>query len=273
LGLLTLVVAGLVRLLFFRDVVGPAFEGSALAAAPGAFEAERGGRLSRPFALPRPILVEEIREDRYESGALRQVSARLAIGGGAGAPAETREAAINSPLDDGDVRLYVGNAHGIAALLSLDGPSGATPLVAFLEERGGEWRGGLRPGGGLELRFRANVRPRPRSVETRALVGGVLLGIAALAPGDQIDVGAGQVLRLEGLPFWVQLRGSRDPSKPLFFGGAGVCILGVVLMFSFNRVDTAVFVEGDRLVVALRAQRFAPLLGDRFERLCREWMA
>lgn len=271
LGLLILVGAGLVRALTFRDAIGRALEGETLAAAPGAFEAERGGWLSGTLALARPVTVRRIDEERYPSGTLRQVRARLALGG-EGPSAGEREAAVNSPVDDGAVRIYVAGEHGLAALVEAVGPEGPRPLVALLEERGGEWRGGLRPGGGLELRFRAVVTPRPRSVEVRALSDGVLLGIAELAPGSQVALGAGRALRLHGLPYWVQLRASRDPSRPLFFAGVAMAILGVIFMFGFNRVDSGVFVEGDRLVVALRPQRFAPLYAERFERLCEEWL-
>lgn len=274
LGLLLLVVAGLVRMLTFRDAVARAFEGQGFDTAPAAFDAERGGWLSRPFALPRPLTVREIREERYDSGALRQVTVRLELGGGGGAPAEHHEAAINSPLDVEDVRLYVASAHGLAAALELVSPAEARPepLVVLLDERSGEWRGGVRRGD-LELRFRANARPRPRSLETRVLSGGVLLGISQLDLGSQIGFGGGRALRLQALSYWVQLRGSRDPSRPLFFAGVTIGIAGVVLMFGFTRVDTGVFVEGDRLVVALRPHRFAPLYADRFERLCKEWLA
>ena len=47
-------------------------------------------------------------------------------------------------------------------------------------------------------------------------------------------------------------------------------ILGIVLLFGFVPVDEAVFVEGDRVVIAMRPQRFAPLFAERFERLCQE---
>jgi cytochrome c biogenesis protein ResB len=273
LGLLVLVGAGLVRLLTFRDVIARAFEGDAFAAAPGAFEAERGGWLSRPFALPRPLRLEEIREERYESGALKQVNVRLGLAEASGQPARVEEAAINHPLDIGDIRLYVASAHGVAAVLEITGPSGPTPLVAFLEERGGEWRGGLRPTAGLEVRFRTNTTPRPTLVETRVLWNGMLLGIRDLEPSASFDLGGGHRLRLHGLPYWVQLRGTRDPSKPLFFAGVAIGIAGVILLFGFNRVDAGVFVEGDDLVIALRPLRFAPLYAERFERLCKEWIA
>jgi len=273
LGLLVLVVAGLVRMLIFRDVVGRAYEGQRYEAAPGAFEAERGGWLSRPFALPQPLTIEEVREERYESSSLRQVSVRLSLEAQGGEPATTAVAAINSPLDLGGVRIYVNNAHGLAAMLELVAPEGARPLLVLLDERGGEWRGGVRPAGTLELRFRSNVRPRPEALETRILADGVLLGIAELHVGAEIALGPGRTLRLQGLPYWVQLRGSHDPSKPLFFAGVVIGIAGVVLLFGFTRVETGVFVEGGQLVVALRSQRFAPLYAERFEALCKEWIA
>jgi len=273
LGLLVLVVAGLVRMLTFRDVVGRALEGQRYETSPGAFEAERGGWLSRPFALPQPLTVEQVREERYESGALRQVGARLALEAHGAEPARTAEAAINSPLDIGDVRIYVNNAHGLAAMLELVAPEGTVPLLVALDERAGEWRGGARPAATLELRFRTNVRPRPEALEARILSDGALLGIARLDAGSEIALGPGKALRLQALPYWVQLRGSHDPSRPLFFAGVAIGIAGVVLLFGFTRVETGVFVEGGQLVVALRSQRFAPLYAERFEALCKEWIA
>jgi hypothetical protein len=142
-----------------------------------------------------------------------------------------------------------------------------------LDERGGEWRGGVRPGGDLELRFRTGPTARPTELEARILAGGVLLGIARLRAGTEVALAPGKVLRLQGLPYWVQLRGSRDPSRPLFFAGVVIAIAGVVLLFGFTRVETAVFAEGDQLVVALRPQRLAPLYAERFEALCKEWIA
>jgi len=96
---------------------------------------------------------------------------------------------------------------------------------------------------------------------------------AELHVGAEIALGPGRTLRLQGLPYWVQLRGSHDPSKPLFFAGVVIGIAGVVLLFGFTRVETGVFVEGGQLVVALRSQRFAPLYAERFEALCKEWIA
>ncbi|MBI5067481.1 MAG: cytochrome c biogenesis protein ResB [Deltaproteobacteria bacterium] len=273
LGLLVLVVAGLVRLLGFSDAVTRAYEGQRYEVAPGAFEQERGGWLARPFALPQPVTVEQVKEERYESGALRQVSVVLRLDAHGGEPGRAATAAINAPLDLGDVRLYVNNAHGLAALLELEGPQGVERLAVPLDERGGEWRGGVRPGGDLELRFRTGPTARPSELEARILAGGALLGIAQLRPGTQVALGPGRALRLQGLPYWVQLRGSRDPSRPLFFAGVVIAIAGVVLLFGFTRVETAVFAEGDQLVVALRPQRLAPLYAERFEALCKEWIA
>jgi cytochrome c biogenesis protein len=270
LGLLVVMLAGLVRLLTFRDAVGRAFEGDVLPAAPGAFEAERGGWLSRPLALPRPVRVDELRATRYASGALEQLTLDVTVGDGP--RAERHQVAVNSPLDVGRVRLYVMQSFGLAAPMELVRPEGATPLLVLLEPRDEEMRGGVRPGDGLELRVRARGSPRPASVELRALVGGVLLGIADLAPGSEVAFGPGLRVRLHGLGYWARIRGGVDPSRPLFFAGVSIAIVGIALMFGFTRVDSGVFVDGGLLVVALRPQRFAPLYAHQFERLCQEWI-
>ena len=53
--------------------------------------------------------------------------------------------------------------------------------------------------------------------------------------------------------------------------GFAMAIVGVVLMFGFVRVDTLVVAEpdgeGERVTVAMRPQRLAPVFADRFARL------
>ena len=58
------------------------------------------------------------------------------------------------------------------------------------------------------------------------------------------------------------------------FVAFAIAVLGFALIVTVVRVDTAVLVTpsagGERVMVALRAQRFAPLYAERFERLVRE---
>jgi hypothetical protein len=50
-------------------------------------------------------------------------------------------------------------------------------------------------------------------------------------------------------------------------------IAGVVLMLSFDRVDSGVFVEGRPADRGAPSAAVALLSADRFERLCKEWLA
>jgi len=264
--------AGLVRLLVFRDAAARVIEGDVLPADASAWQAQRGGPLSRPFALAAPVRVEEVAPARYASGALRQMTARLApLGEGAGG---AREIAINAPADLDGRSVYVLAGHGPAALLERVGAGEVRPQIVYLEERDQDFRGRLFLEDGREVRFRTPVAAeRPDAVEARLLRGPALLAVARMAPGSELALGGGEMLRLVALPWWAQLLGSRDPSRPFFFAGVAVAIAGIVLLFGFVPVDSAVFVERERLVVALRPQRFAPLFGERFEALCREWQA
>jgi hypothetical protein len=183
--------------------------------------------------------------------------------------------AINAPLDVGGGRsLYILQGHGPAALFERRGAAGGVPVAVYLEQRGDDWRGRLQLGGGREVRLRAPLRSeRPDRVEARVLEGPVLRAIAELAPGSELPLGGGETLRLVALPWWAELWGSRDASRPLFFAGAILAICGIVLLFGFVPVDSAVFTQGDRVVVALRPQRFAPLFAERFEEACKEWQS
>jgi hypothetical protein len=105
------------------------------------------------------------------------------------------------------------------------------------------------------------------------MVGTALLAVEDLPIGEALPIGQGEELRLAAILRWADFRGGRDPSRPLFFAGISTAIVGIAVMMSFVRVDSAVFVEGERLVVALRPQRLAPLYGERFAQLCKEWVA
>ena len=269
LGLLTVVGAGLSRLLLFSDGGARLLEGETLPPDPSAWHGGRGGMLASPFALQRPVRLDEMRPSRYGSGALLQVSARLAVLGGSGA--DVRELHINAPLHLGSETVYILAGHGPAAILELQSAAGERPEVVYLEAREQDYRGRLVLDGGRELRFRVTQGARRTEVvEVRVLRGPALLAVASLAPGAEMALGPGESLRLAGLPWWGQFWGSRDASQPFFFAGVTTAILGIVLLFGFVPVDEAVFVEGDRVVIAMRPQRFAPLFAERFERLCQE---
>lgn len=269
LGLVIVMCAGIGRLLLYRDAVARVIEGETLAAAPDAFAAERGGWLSAPIVLPAALHLDGVRVEKYASGALEQLSANVTV---LATPPRPTRIAINEPLELSSVRVYLANDHGLAVLLERASAAGTQQHVAWLEAREDELRGRLRLEDGLELRVRSRRSARDGAVEVRSLRGGVLSWIAELPPGASAGAGTGETVRVVAVLPWVLVRASRDASRPFFFAGVVIGILGVILMFGFNRVDEGVFVQGDRLVVALRPARFAPLYAEEFERLCRRWI-
>jgi len=64
---------------------------------------------------------------------------------------------------------------------------------------------------------------------------------------------------------------SRDPTAWPMFAGFAIAIVGVMFMFLFVRVDSMVVSEpdgeGEKVTLAMRPQRLAPLFAERFERL------
>lgn len=271
LGLVLMVVAGLVRGLYSSEAVARVYEGQQLGAAPGAFDRERGGPLSTPFTLATPLRLERVEVAKYASGSIRQVEAVLARDGG-GPPVRL---AINAPLDlPGWRTLYLLNAHGVSLAVAERGPDGEHAHVVPLEDASGTWRGGFRTGSGLEARFRAGPSADlPAALELRVVRGGVLLALSEVPVGSGLTVAPGTSLEVVGVGRWVELKGSRDPSVPLFMVGLVTALVGATLMFAVVTVDTGVFVERGLLVVALRPMRFPPLYAERFERLCKEWRA
>lgn len=270
LGLVIVLSAGVWRLLVFSDAFARMIEGDTLPPVAAAWQAQRGGVAARPFAMSTPVKLEGVHAERYASGVLRQLEATVAVGEG------RRALAINSPLDVGAERLYLTQSWGVAALLVHRAGGAEDPRPAFLdvEPDGARAWGTLALADGREARLKALIGSAGRAerLEVRLARGRTLLGVAELVPGAEATIGPGETLSLAALPYWVQLRGTRDPTWPLFLAGVAVALVGASLMFGVVRVDSGVFVEGDRVVVALRPQRFAPLYGERFDALCKEWI-
>lgn len=266
LGLVLLVSAGLWRSLTFSEAAVRTVEGATVNATPEAWDARRAGALADPFATEEPVRLVALRPDWYPSGTLRQLEARVSLG-------TAREAAlaINRPLAVGAETVYLAQAWGVAPLVEIVTLAGAERTVVYLEAYEHLARGALPLPGGREARFKARVgSERPDHLEVRVVRDRTLVAVAELGIDEKLDLGDVSI-RLAGLPYWAQYRGSRDPSEGLFLVGVAVAVIGITLMMAVVRVDSAVFVEGGRVVVALKAQRFAPLYAERFERLCREW--
>jgi hypothetical protein len=112
-------------------------------------------------------------------------------------------------------------------------------------------------------------------LDVRVLDGGALLCAGRAQAGDVLSLGARGSIAVCAVSSWAQFRASRDPGFPLVLLGFGLVVAGAFALFVLVRVDTAVIVtpvaEGrERVTVALRAQRFAPLFAARFEALARE---
>lgn len=275
LGLLIVIAAGLGRMLFAAEAVVHLYEGERLEPRPDAFGAQWPGPLARPVALESPVVLRALAPERYPSGALRSISARLDV---LGAAPRERTVAVNAPLDLGRERIYLSGTHGCAAFVDVEW-RGGTERRIFLMEQGDDrecrWSEPL-PGGEL-LRMRARTAAsggRPIEVELRILRGTVLVALGVLRPGEELRVpGAGR-LALADLRWWAKLTVTRDASAWPAYVGFVLALLGAVLMFTLVPVEEAVIVrrEGDReyVTVALRPVRFAPLFRDRLDGLVRD---
>jgi hypothetical protein len=277
-GLVVVAVAGLVRALMVADAQIDLMEGETLPAGSSGFGAHWGGPLATPFDLGNPVMLERLRVDSYPSGELRSLSATVREVRSTG-PATT-EVGVNRPLAVEGGTLHVSSYFGPAAFLELDpeggqGPSRQVVLLAPVDGPRFEKEVVL-TGQALYLRLRARSGEGgalPRVVDARITRGAKVLYSGPLSPGTAVSLpGAGRIT-LAGLAWWVRISASRDRSVPLAYTGFAVLLLGALVMFGVVRVDTMVSVvaEGDqeRVVVALRAERFAPLYRDRFSTLVR----
>lgn len=270
LGLLLVTVAGFVRMLWATSAVVDVFEAETVPSTPAAFGAQWPGRLAAPLALERPLAFERLRVETYPSGGLRRLSADVRLEG----EAEGRTLAVNSPLRLGLTSVYLTQTYGPAALLELTEAGSAHRVVALLQPEGDDYSAKVALGA-LEVRLRGGWGPggaAPRTLEARVLRGGSLVYADLLGPGRPARLDGGE-LAIVDVRRWSQLVATRDPSTPIAYAGFVLCLLGTVLMFVTVKVDTAVVVEAagseERVLVALKARRFAPLFQERFAALVR----
>jgi hypothetical protein len=276
-GLLAVIVAGSLGALFGGSAVVDLYEGEVLPATVEAWGAQWPGRLGSPFRLDEPLRLVSVEGSNYARGDLRDLRLRLAAPG-PGAE-RTISLAINEDLPLRRGRLFADAHFGPAALLAWEAQSSAPVQQALLlEQKEPRAYGAYAHGPG---RIRARLRaPMPADdrragvVEVRILDGAATVAEGTLAPGEALALPGGGSLKLHGLPYWARLRGTYDPGLGLAYFGFMLALLGGALTYGVVRVDELVSVTpeaaGERVVVALRPHRFAPLYRERFERLVRD---
>ena len=275
-GILLLIAAGVVRALFAVDAVVDVVEGETLRPTPNAWVAQWPGILAKPLQLDRSVTLEEVNVTRYRAGDLKSLTARLSF---KESQPIVEEIAINRELQVFGGRLFMSAHYGPAALVAWQSDTDPTIReAALLQSQGqGSFEGISSGPGGLRAHLRAQVDRKgnkPTSVEARIMDGPALLFAGAVPVGGTIPLRDGRSLTLHAAPFWTRLHGSRDPAQWIVYIGFGLVIVGSLLIFTVVKVDTCLSVatvgDRERVFVALRAQRFAPVFRERFERLVRE---
>ena len=277
LGLLLIIVAGAARALFGTQAVVDLIEGETLPATSAAWAGQWPGVLGRPWQLDSPVTLDAVTASHYADGDLRELRVRLLLQSDRGS--QPVELAVNRDLKAGGGRIYLGSEFGPAALVEWQISSGAPTREAALlvEKDGGTFEGTSSGPNGLRAYLRARVGAdgaHPTQVELRVMRDGALLFTGDARPGQTAVLRTGEKLVLHGTPFWVRLRGSRDPALWLAYLGFGLVMAGAVLIFAVVKVDACVLVtpmgERERVFVALKPQRFAPMFQERFDQLLRE---
>ena len=269
-GLLLVIIAGALRALFGTEAAVDILEGETLAPESQAWAAHWPGRLAGHFQLPQPVNLQSVESDTYPNGEQRKLQAQLSVGG------DGHTLAVNHDLTIGGRRLHLGTDHGMAALLEWERPGTAISREAVLLTRQNQGR--FEGASGTESDLRAHVRGwidssgRPAHIlEVRVMKGAALLGSAAMRLGETMPLPDGTRLRLAGAPLWIRLRGSYDPALWLAYAGFAWVLAGAVLLFVVIKVDGCLVItplgERERVFVALKPHRFAPLFEERFQDL------
>ena len=271
LGLVLCILGGLGRMLLGRDGVVDLVQGETLTAQKAAWGREWGGPLSQPLRLQESLKFEALHDKRYPSGDIQTLTATLLLGG-----ARRTELAVNAPLEMGDTTLYLTLDGGPALLAEVGGAEVQEPTALMLKPAGpdqAEWNGTLQ---GIELHLQANVPKDGKlatQVEARVLVDGGLRYEGKLARGQGVKLGEGRRVVVRDIRPWVRMRARRDDALWVAWLGLGCGVLGALLIFGVAPVEQMVRVQDlggvQRVTVALRPLRFAPLYRDRFQAIVR----
>jgi len=271
-GLLLVVVAGTLRALFGVSAAVDLLEQETLPPTPAAWAAQWPGPLARPFHLDAPLTLEAVRLAWYESGLIQDLAVQFRLH-----DAGSQTIGINQEFPTAGGRLYVNSDVGPAALLEWTDGAGTLHRDALLLRQEAPGTFAARTEGALRFHARAHLsatEPRPESLELRVAEGPALLFVGRLSPGSALTLTGGRRVHLAAMPFWARLHGTRDPGLWLVYTGFALGLLGASLTYSLTRVDELVQVspeEGqERVRIALRPHRFAPLYQERFARLVRD---
>ena len=276
-GLLCLIVAGVLRALFAVDAVVDLIEGETLPPTASAWAAQWPGAMAKPFQVDQPVTLDAVHATRYETGALEELKLQLKLGDTA--VGEHREISVNQGLDVSGGRLYMSQDFGPAAMIEWR-RNGEPPIreAVLLDGKGnGRYEGTSSGPDGMRAHLRAeldNEGNHASALEVRVIGEDALLFANVLQVGDTASLPDGLVLELHGAPFWARVHGSRDRALWLAYAGFALMVAGSAIIFGVVKVDTCVVVtpagEIERVFVALRAHRFAPLYHERFQRLVRQ---
>jgi hypothetical protein len=271
LGLLTLILAGLLRALFATNAVTDVLENETVAPQAAAWAGQFPGVLGKPFALDREITLREVKAARYADGDLQSLSLRLGVDGA------DQEIRVNQELRLGGNRIFSAREFGPAALVEWTQNGTTTRRAVLLSNTGtGNYEGELAMNGNLRAYFRSHIDRaghHPDMAEIRVLNGSALLAAGILPAGTTLALPDGGQITLQGLPFWARLHGSRDAALWLAYAGMILTMTGAALMFALIKRDYCLVItpQGSRekVFIALRPQRFAPLFQERFDELVR----
>lgn len=276
-GLLMVIVAAALRALFSVEAAADLIEGETLPPTAEAWAAQWPGLLAAPFRFGQPVRLDAVRATRYEGGDLQDLRVQLSIE--RTGSAETREVAINRELRASGGRLFLGSDFGPAAMLEWTNRStSSTREAILLAGRGkGRYEGESTGPDGMRAYLQTQFGRDgewPSSVEVRVMKGGALHHVGTMRTGERAVLPGGRALVLHGVATWARLRGSRDPGLWLAYFGFALLLVGATMIFTMIKVDTCINVtpagEKERVVVALRPHRFAPLFEERFHRLVRD---
>jgi hypothetical protein len=226
------------------------------------------------------VTLDTVTASHYQDGDLRELKVQLSLQRDQGS--QPVELAVNRDLRTRRGRVFLGSDFGPAALVEWQGAGNAPKREAALlaKKAGGTFEGASAGPNSLRAYLRAQIGAdgaHPESIEVRVMRDGALLFTGDARPGQAVSLRSGEKLLLLGTPFWVRLRGSHDPALGLAYLGFVLVMAGVALIFAVVKVDACILVtrrgERERIFVALKPQRFAPLFQERFDQLVRECAA
>ncbi|OGR03732.1 MAG: hypothetical protein A2511_04725 [Deltaproteobacteria bacterium RIFOXYD12_FULL_50_9] len=282
LGLLIIVLAGLLALLFQQRGYVQVIEGDLFSGQSADFFSRDLGLLQKGFDTGFPVFLNKLSPEYWENGKLKNLAASLIFPENGSAEPEHAALGINRPVSRHGVRILQGLDFGYTVSLMHTAPDGKEYPLHFMltnpQDPAKPFTGNGNlplPGYRVALQFYPDLsmhspvlgKPILWLTMERQGKGTVFNGL--VPPGGSIPCGEG-ALSFYRVSWWSGLIFMRTPDMTLAYSGFILACLGAVLLYLFQHRTISVIFIDQGVVVTGRCSRYRPLFAEELAGITKE---